>query len=164
MGGGGGRGEREEGWEGGGRGEGEEGGGVGGVVGEGVLLRWAQLPRVFVSVDWCSRRYRAGGVPNRRLKARLNAASDSYPTSAAMSATPRGVVVSARAASRKRHRVKYAIGGADRYLANRSTRAVRERQRPRPARRSSTDGRRGYQIARLLLTMESRAPASQPVS
>ena len=43
------------------------------------------------SVNRCSRRYRAGGAPNRRLKARLNAASDSYPTSAAMSATPRGV-------------------------------------------------------------------------
>jgi hypothetical protein len=49
-----------------------------------------------------------------RLKARLNAASDSYPTSAAISATPRGVVVSACAASCRRHRVKYAIGGSDR--------------------------------------------------
>src|SRR6188508_467051 len=62
-----------------------------------------------VAVARCSRRYRAGGVPNRRLKARLNADSDSYPTSAAMSATPRGVVVNACAASCRRHRIKYAI-------------------------------------------------------
>jgi len=36
---------------------------------------WALVAEV--SVDRCSRRYRAGGVPKWRLKARLNAASDS---------------------------------------------------------------------------------------
>src|SRR5262245_24201781 len=34
-----------------------------------------------------ARRYRAGGSPNSRLNARLNAASDSYPTASAISRT-----------------------------------------------------------------------------
>ena len=41
----------------------------------------------------------AGGSPNSRLNARLNAASDSYPTSPAISATPRGVFSSDLAAN-----------------------------------------------------------------
>jgi hypothetical protein len=44
-------------------------------------------------------------MPNARLKARLNAASDSYPTPAAMSATPFGIDVNAWAARRNRHPV-----------------------------------------------------------
>ena len=36
-------------------------------------------------------RYRPGGFPNSRLHARLKAASDSYPLSAAISTTPRDV-------------------------------------------------------------------------
>ena len=46
-----------------------------------------------------SLRYRPGGCPNSRLNARLKAASDSYPTSAAISATLRGVLSSERAAT-----------------------------------------------------------------
>ena len=60
------------------------------------------------------RRYWAGGTSNARLKARLNAASDSYPTSAAISATPLGVDVNACAARRSRQPVKYAMGGTAR--------------------------------------------------
>lgn len=41
----------------------------------------------------------AGGTPNARLKARLNAGSDSYPTSAAIRATLPLVVRSIRAPS-----------------------------------------------------------------
>src|SRR5262249_19783356 len=52
------------------------------------------------------RRYFAGGSLNVRLNARLNAASESYPTSAAISATPRGVIVNARAARRRRQPVR----------------------------------------------------------
>jgi len=37
---------------------------------------------VELDLDWF--RKRAGGIVNSRLKARLNAASDSYPTSAAI--------------------------------------------------------------------------------
>src|SRR5262245_38195239 len=45
------------------------------------------------------RRYWPGGSPNSRLNARLKADSDSYPTSPAISATPRGVFSSDRAAN-----------------------------------------------------------------
>ena len=50
-----------------------------------------------------SRLYRAGGEPNSRLNARLKDASDSYPTSEAIAATPRDVELRARAASWSRH-------------------------------------------------------------
>ncbi len=70
---------------------------------------------MLVALDaFASRRYRAGGTPNVRLKARLNAASDSYPTAAAMSATPFGDDVRASAARRRRQLVKYAIGESER--------------------------------------------------
>src|SRR5262245_62750970 len=59
-------------------------------------------------------RKRAGGTSNSRLKARLNAASDSYPTSAAISATLRQPDFSIRAPSCKRQRVRYVIGGSPR--------------------------------------------------
>src|SRR3977135_1085976 len=73
-----------------------------------------------------SLRYRPGGCPNSRLNARLKAASDSYPTSAAMSATPREVLSSDREASWSLQPVKYVMGGSEIYFVNRSTRADRE--------------------------------------
>lgn len=51
-------------------------------------------------------RNRAGGAPNCRLKARLNAGSDSYPTAAATWATLWLVEASMRAPSCSRHEVR----------------------------------------------------------
>jgi hypothetical protein len=59
-------------------------------------------------------RKRAGGTRYSRLKAWLNAASDSYPTLAATSATLRLLDFSICAPSCCRHRVKYDMGGSSR--------------------------------------------------
>ena len=52
------------------------------------------------------RRYCAGGEPNSRLKARLNDASEPYPTAVATPATVSSAVWSISAPSSRRHRVK----------------------------------------------------------
>ena len=57
------------------------------------------------------RRHWAGDRPHMRLKARLNAASDSYPISCATVATLAEPLASMRAAICMRHRVMYCIGG-----------------------------------------------------
>src|SRR4051794_40167192 len=117
------------------------------------------LDRSFLSL-----RYRPGGCPNSRLNARLKAASDSYPTSAAISATPRDVLSRDRAASCSLQRVKYVMGGSERYRVKRSTRADLEMPTA-PARSAMVHGwaTRLWSKPRLFPTIGSRVPASHPV-
>src|SRR5687767_9935371 len=56
-------------------------------------------------------RHVAGGEPNSRLNARLNAASESYPTSSAIKLVALLVVRKRCAASVSRHCVRYCMGG-----------------------------------------------------
>jgi hypothetical protein len=51
-------------------------------------------------------RYRPGGIPQMRAKARLKAYSEVYPTDRAMAPTGYVVVRSCRAAKSIRHRVR----------------------------------------------------------
>lgn len=81
------------------------------------------------------RRHLAGEVPVSLLKARANAASDSYPTSSATDATGARPPRSRPAAASMRQRAKYCIGGRPSNLRKRAQKT--ERDMPAARARSS---------------------------
>ena len=86
----------------------------------------------------------AGGWPNWRLNARLNAASESYPTRNPISAMPSSIVRTRSAAICRRHCARYRIGGR------------------RRSRRGSGDRRAGDKSSRRLVRSEASGSGDGP--